>query len=157
MDLQDPSLFLLCFDAACVYKCIQIFRQQKNRKHHSSVLPSKKISARRDSNPRPQPWQGCALPTEPLAHVMCQTQVRWYHIVSALSRKKLWFLWILKYLAYAGKRTDSISAFLAFFASTVFHFCFIWFECIAADRTGIIVFLVCFHFVTSFDYHCQSL
>ena len=26
-------------------------------------------SARRDSNPRPQPWQGCALPTEPLAHI----------------------------------------------------------------------------------------
>src|SRR5436190_7677339 len=23
-------------------------------------------SGRRDSNPRPQPWQGCALPTEPL-------------------------------------------------------------------------------------------
>ena len=22
--------FLLCFDAACVYKCIQVFRQQKN-------------------------------------------------------------------------------------------------------------------------------
>ena len=26
------------------------------------------ISARRDSNPRPRPWQGRALPTEPLAH-----------------------------------------------------------------------------------------
>ena len=25
-------------------------------------------SGRRDSNPRPQPWQGCALPTEPLPH-----------------------------------------------------------------------------------------
>ena len=25
-------------------------------------------SARRDSNPRPSPWQGDALPTEPLAH-----------------------------------------------------------------------------------------
>ena len=29
--------------------------------------PNKK-SARRDSNPRPQPWQGCTPPTEPLAH-----------------------------------------------------------------------------------------
>ena len=27
-------------------------------------------SARRGSNPRPQPWQGCALPTEPLAHLL---------------------------------------------------------------------------------------
>ena len=27
-------------------------------------------SARRDSNPRPQPWQGCTPPTEPLAHYL---------------------------------------------------------------------------------------
>ena len=27
------------------------------------------ISARRDSNPRPRPWQGRAPPTEPLAHL----------------------------------------------------------------------------------------
>ena len=27
------------------------------------------LSARRGSNPRPRPWQGRALPTEPLAHV----------------------------------------------------------------------------------------
>ena len=25
-------------------------------------------SGRRDSNPRPQPWQGCALPAELLPH-----------------------------------------------------------------------------------------
>ena len=34
----------------------------------ASLKKYKKRSARRDSNPRPQPWQGCALPTEPLAH-----------------------------------------------------------------------------------------
>ena len=28
-------------------------------------------SARRDSNPRPRPWQGRAPPTEPLAHFTC--------------------------------------------------------------------------------------
>ena len=28
-----------------------------------------KESARRDSNPRPRPWQGRAPPTEPLAHI----------------------------------------------------------------------------------------
>ena len=27
-------------------------------------LLKKKMSGKRDSNPRPQPWQGCALPTE---------------------------------------------------------------------------------------------
>ena len=26
-------------------------------------------SDRRGSNPRPQPWQGCTLPTEPLSHI----------------------------------------------------------------------------------------
>ncbi len=30
--------------------------------------PVKKKSGRRDSDPRPQPWQGCALPTELLPH-----------------------------------------------------------------------------------------
>ena len=29
----------------------------------------KEKSARRDSNPRPRPWQGRAPPTEPLAHI----------------------------------------------------------------------------------------
>ena len=29
-----------------------------------------KKSARRDSNPRPRPWQGRAPPTEPLAHIV---------------------------------------------------------------------------------------
>ncbi len=29
-----------------------------------------KKSARRDSNPRPRPWQGRTPPTEPLAHVL---------------------------------------------------------------------------------------
>ena len=28
------------------------------------------MSARRDSNPRPRPWQGRAPPTEPLAHLL---------------------------------------------------------------------------------------
>ena len=27
------------------------------------------VSGKRDSNPRPQPWQGCALPTELLPHI----------------------------------------------------------------------------------------
>ena len=27
-------------------------------------------SEKRDSNPRPQPWQGCTPPTEPLAHIL---------------------------------------------------------------------------------------
>ena len=29
-------------------------------------------SERRESNPRPQPWQGCALPTEPRSHWRCR-------------------------------------------------------------------------------------
>ena len=37
-------------------------------------------SGKRDSNPRPQPWQGCALPTElfprPLVNATCDTATR---------------------------------------------------------------------------------
>ena len=33
------------------------------------VSCSQQKSARRDSNPRPRPWQGRAPPTEPLAHM----------------------------------------------------------------------------------------
>ena len=31
-------------------------------------MPSQKKSGKRDSDPRPQPWQGCALPTELFPH-----------------------------------------------------------------------------------------
>ena len=34
-------------------------------------------SARRDSNPRPRPWQGRAPPTEPLAHLFAKLFVRY--------------------------------------------------------------------------------
>ena len=36
----------------------------------AAIFDNKK-SARRDSNPRPRPWQGRAPPTEPLAHFTC--------------------------------------------------------------------------------------
>ena len=36
------------------------------------VKKYKKRSARRDSNPRPQPWQGCALPTELFSQLRVQ-------------------------------------------------------------------------------------
>ena len=44
-------------------------------------------SARRDSNPRPRPWQGRAPPTEPLAHIhkCCSQQRRCYYIFIAMS------------------------------------------------------------------------
>ena len=43
-------------------------------------------SARRDSNPRPRPWQGRAPPTEPLAHMshFVTTQL-YYHLYFGLS------------------------------------------------------------------------
>ena len=36
----------------------------------TNLTTDMKKSGRRDSNPRPQPWQGCALPTELLPHIM---------------------------------------------------------------------------------------
>ncbi len=38
--------------------------------------PEKKRSGKRDSNPRPQPWQGCALPTELFPQVMTKLPVK---------------------------------------------------------------------------------
>ena len=38
--------------------------------------PLHEKSARRDSNPRPRPWQGRAPPTEPLAHIILSFTVR---------------------------------------------------------------------------------
>ena len=38
-----------------------------------------KESARRDSNPRPRPWQGRAPPTEPLAHECLCARHIWYN------------------------------------------------------------------------------
>ncbi len=44
---------------------------RKKEIHHVMYLFSQ--SARRDSNPRPRPWQGRAPPTEPLAHrLLCR-------------------------------------------------------------------------------------
>ena len=34
-----------------------------------------KLSGKRDSNPRPQPWQGCALPTELFPHSLCKCEI----------------------------------------------------------------------------------
>src|SRR5205814_6151095 len=40
-----------------------------NPPHEASRSGARKWSGRRDSNPRPSPWQGDALPTEPLPPV----------------------------------------------------------------------------------------
>ena len=49
---------------------INLYTTTKNRKPCKSKFPvSQQKSARRDSNPRPRPWQGRAPPTEPLAHI----------------------------------------------------------------------------------------
>ena len=49
-------------------------RVRKQKKHIIDVLFKKK-SARRDSNPRPRPWQGRAPPTEPLAHITTTSDI----------------------------------------------------------------------------------
>jgi hypothetical protein len=49
--VRDPNLISLAFD---YYQSL-------------AVLITIIMSGRRDSNPRPQPWQGCALPAELLS------------------------------------------------------------------------------------------
>ena len=48
--------------------CRALLAQKKDI--HSDIFFCATKSARRDSNPRPRPWQGRAPPTEPLAHVL---------------------------------------------------------------------------------------
>ena len=44
-------------------------KKNSGNTHKFNVSASFEKSARRDSNPRPRPWQGRAPPTEPLAHM----------------------------------------------------------------------------------------
>lgn len=50
---------------------VHVFRQKKGIQSDTFLG-----SARRDSNPRPRPWQGRAPPTEPLAHILLSLAVR---------------------------------------------------------------------------------
>ena len=61
-----------------------------------AIQPTTQQSARRDSNPRPQPWQGCAPPTEPLAlisslQVICYVSLARKSIPYQISFVKLFF------------------------------------------------------------------
>ena len=56
---------------------------QHSKKGHPSDVLYIKESARRDSNPRPRPWQGRAPPTEPLAHMLSEIRLIKYRIVRA--------------------------------------------------------------------------
>ena len=42
---------------------------RRSRSDCSTYFAASGESGKRDSNPRPQPWQGCALPTELFPHV----------------------------------------------------------------------------------------
>ena len=50
---------------------VHVFRRKKGIQSDTFLG-----SARRDSNPRPRPWQGRAPPTEPLAHILLSLAVR---------------------------------------------------------------------------------
>ncbi len=59
---------------------------ERNKKIPQTLLFAVKFkSARRDSNPRPRPWQGRAPPTEPLAQIMLASSadllILLYHLV----------------------------------------------------------------------------
>ena len=67
----------------------------KRTAQYAQFFALKSLSARRDSNPRPQPWQGCALPTEPLARhlTVYQKRIISYHIFSILSTFNNFMFW----------------------------------------------------------------
>ena len=75
-------------------------QKSDNKKGHPIGYPFHKKSARRDSNPRPQPWQGCAPPTEQLAHICCHlatTIVIIYKAISYVNKNLEFFFGIFIY------------------------------------------------------------
>ena len=62
MVINEPSLKLLALSPNKKNVYFQgIIKKADGNQHFS-------MSEKRDSNPRPQPWQGCALPTELFSH-----------------------------------------------------------------------------------------
>src|SRR5437667_12841039 len=61
-------------------------------RHGPAVRPGE--SGKRDSNPRPQPWQGCALPTELFPRTRVQSNRRtpvWTRRLGAWASRRLAF------------------------------------------------------------------
>ena len=66
---RNISFYCVLFRFNPVYNCLQNFRHTKTAEPTFYGIPLQiKKSDRRDSNPRFPPWQGGALPTEPLSH-----------------------------------------------------------------------------------------
>ena len=65
------SVFGFRFSVGCYRTTANCKLIAVNSKIHKQKIPplGMELSGRRGSNPRPQPWQGCALPTELLPHV----------------------------------------------------------------------------------------
>ncbi len=57
----------------CLQLSSNLQTQRKTETLYLSTFPHFYKSARRDSNPRPRPWQGRAPPTEPLAHLFIRS------------------------------------------------------------------------------------
>ena len=90
--LEEPSWALL---------------SQKERAIHriTRSLCENKPSARRDSNPRPRPWQGRAPPTEPLAHYLVTSSVTRIIIYDCFSFVNYYFANFSNYIYYC-KNSD---------------------------------------------------
>ncbi len=64
--LEAPIRFELMHKGFADLSLTTWVRRQKKSRHVAGQ------SGKRDSNPRHQPWQGCALPTELLPHKLCK-------------------------------------------------------------------------------------
>ena len=103
----------------------------------SCKIRKNKKSARRDSNPRPRPWQGRAPPTEPLAQITCPIiyistgQIIEYYTYQLLSTLKFIFYSVFLSLNFLFQSVcifhtvNSSQRFIdPFFRNcTVFHCC----------------------------------
>ena len=74
-----------------------------------------KLSGKRDSNSRPQPWQGCALPTELFPQIISDLRVQSYNSFlkqQAFRKKNIRFS--VKEILFCPKQTTVWQAYITF-------------------------------------------
>ena len=72
---SNPYAFLLAADFKSATSTNSVTRPTNSVNEKSSnELPSENWSGKRVSNSRPQPWQGCALPTELFPHIFMEAR-----------------------------------------------------------------------------------
>jgi hypothetical protein len=93
---QQAQDFKSCVSTSSTIRATLLQKQKKGGN------PSQ--SEKRDSNSRPQPWQGCALPTELFSHNLCIKNVTSFKCSANISRS----FCLCKFCAYFFNKVSTI-------------------------------------------------